>query len=215
MALIVRSAATKKERRKHFFLGACSYTQCDQPYKMSEQDPFVMIPTAMQQRLQWKPVKGAAFRRLTHFVALLEVYYFATGKRYERKPVKDPRTHFVCDRCEKGRVGLRIHRKNAKAYWWVVQTVTTCNCGSPPELLEDLQLHGPIALEWGARWKKSGTGNCWRMPAFPMGTFANCYRRAPGTFAAKGSKKQPIRCIQPVCCRSGWLSPLKSLLQST
>ena len=107
-----------------------------------------MIPTAMQQRLQWKPVKGAAFRRLTHFLALLKVYYFVTGKRYERKPVKDPRKecNFVCHGCEKGRVGLRIHRLNAKTSWWVVQTVTTCNCGSPSKRLKDLQLHGPTAL---------------------------------------------------------------------
>ena len=69
---------------------------------MSEQGPvpMVSIPTAMQQRLYWKPVEGAMFRHMNQFVALLEVYSFATGKRYKRKAVRNSdkrkKATFIC-----------------------------------------------------------------------------------------------------------------------
>ena len=120
---------------------------------MSEQDPvpMVSIPTAMQQRLYWKPVEGAMFRHMNQFVALLEVYSFATGKRYKRKAVRNSdkrkKATFICQQCKRGRVCVCIHRQNASLSWWFVRTVIMCECGSPPlDLVENLQSHGLTAL---------------------------------------------------------------------
>ena len=160
---------------------------------MSAQDPVVMVsvPTAVQQRLRWKPAKDAAFRHLQQFSRLLEVYCFATGKRYERKPVDHPKKEalFVCKQCRKGRVRLRIHRKNATHYWWVVRTAATCECGSPPNRLENLRLHGLTALVGYTMEPKSD----WTLLAntcFPCG-----YKRKKGS----PERKWSISCRRKDC----------------
>lgn len=115
---------------------------------MPQRGPPAAVPTAMQQRLEWKPAKGAAFRQMRHFVALLKVYSFANGKNYRKAEVEDSRKEadYVCDECRRGHIYLCIHRKNATVYWWVVRIAEICNCGSPPALLENLKSNGPTGL---------------------------------------------------------------------
>ena len=106
---------------------------------MSKQDATVTkVPTALQQRLTWKPVKRAAFRQKGHFRVLFDTYCLASGKRY--KIVGDSRrtTKFICEECKQGRCSLRIRRTSATS-WWIVKKIVTCDCGKPPALLEDLK----------------------------------------------------------------------------
>ena len=83
-----------------------------------------------------------------HFLSLFDVYCFATGKRYERAPVRDKNkeTKLVCKICKKGYCYLRIRRKSLNRSWWIVKKVKTCDCGTPPALLEDFQTGGPIVM---------------------------------------------------------------------
>jgi len=118
---------------------------------MSEQEQErepPMVPTTMRQRLDWRPVEGAAFPQLREFVLLLQVYSLATGKRYDKIKVEDPQKHqlYRCRTCDEGYVLLRIERRNAHMYWWEVETVFTCDCGSPSGVVQYLREDGASAL---------------------------------------------------------------------
>ena len=106
------------------------------------------MSTTLQQRLRWKPVKRATFRHKNQFLAFFNTYCFATGKRYKRAPVRNYRkeTKFICEICEQGYCYIRIHRKSLNRSWWIVKKVKTCDCGTPPVLLEDFQTSGPIIM---------------------------------------------------------------------
>ena len=108
---------------------------------MSRNNPVATVPTAREQRLEWKPVKGAVFRQLTQFGVLFDVYCLVTGKRYKRAKVDNPKKEadFVCTQCNEGRVCLRIQRSSATGSRWMVKSVKICGCGVPPALLNDLR----------------------------------------------------------------------------
>jgi hypothetical protein len=100
----------------------------------------LQIPTALQQRLQWKPKESGVFRQLSDFNKLLEVYSFASGSRYKIAPascVKNERKerNLVCTKCPEGRIELRIQRRNATCSCWIVRRVKLCGCGKPSSLL--------------------------------------------------------------------------------
>ena len=140
---------------------------------MSGHDRTITIPTAMQQRLQWEPLTGTIINGMGQFRALLDVYCFATGKRYKRGEVKNERKEakFVCKRCSQGYFYLRIRRRNARLYWWIVKEVNVCDCGKPSMLLKDLQSNNLTNLVGRRVFKKQN----WRLLA--NACFAGGYDR--------------------------------------
>ena len=113
---------------------------------MSEQrTSAAKVPTALQQRLDWKPAKRTAYRQLTEFRRLFNVYCFATGKRYSHVAIGRVEVDFVCRQCERGCCSVRLHRTSA-ASWWSVKTVIDCDCGEPPALLDDLKSNDLTSL---------------------------------------------------------------------
>ena len=135
---------------------------------MSEQHALVAkVPTALQQRLGWKPVKRTAYREMGDFRSLFDVYCFATGKRYDRVDNSRTEVDFVCRACKRGCCSLRQHRTSA-ASWWSVKLVVACDCGEPPALLKDVESNDLTALVGRYVPQKSD----WRLLAcacFPRG----------------------------------------------
>ena len=107
---------------------------------MSGRSTVAPVSSSMQQRLQWKPLKGTAFRQKEYFITLLQMYSFATGKKYVDGFVNDKEKEalYFCAGCRKGRIRLYKRRRNASTSWWIVRRVITCNCGDPPDLLQVL-----------------------------------------------------------------------------
>jgi len=148
-----------------------------------------MIPTAMQQRLEWKPVKGAVFRQLTQFKVLLDVYCLVTGKRYERVVNERTEAGFACTQCSKGRFHLRIQRTSATGDRWIMKTVKICSCGAPPALVEDLKSNDLTKLVG----KKVSPKSVWKPLAnacFPYGYIRD---------KSQSSRRWSIHCKRPTC----------------
>lgn len=148
------------------------------------------IDKTLQQRLQWKPAKGEIFRFMNDFVDHLNVYSFATGKRYFRGKVDNKRNEakFVCKRCRRGYVYLRIRRFTVK-YHWHVKVVKTCDCGTPSDLLTDVESNNFASLVGRRVQPKSD----WKLMA------AACFPRGHSRDKSSSSRRWCISCKRENC----------------
>jgi len=152
------------------------------------------VVTAMQQRLQWKPVEGAVFRQMKEFNSLLNVFSLKTGKQYQRMPASVPEkerkeANFMCGECRKGCIRLQIQRQNQRVSWWIVRQVESCKCGVPSPVVEDLKAGDTTVL----KGRRVAPVSQWKLLAhacFPAGYYNH---------NKQSSRRQRITCNGEGC----------------
>ena len=154
------------------------------------------IPTAIEQRLEWKPTVGrVVFRTKSDFLGLVNSYMFATGKRYTRDPTQEKNRRRVvlrCNGCEEGRLEIH-HVHTSRANHWCLMGWELCECQSAavPAVLGALKKEGVLSL---ANQNDVVETRDWELLAsacFPAGYSAS----GPG----KSVRMRPCRCSRKGC----------------
>jgi len=146
------------------------------------------IPTAMEQRLWWKPAEGTVFRTMSAFTAQLAVYQFASGKRYSKREKKRSNDGtikrggdaiFLCSGCpEEGCICLQFQLHEKAGSFWVVKRVRACSCGAPSELACKLKMgtRGLLALRQRRDVVRKDEWPLLASACFPFGYTSTCIR---------------------------------------